>query len=124
MYNVSVNDIIVFTQDYLDSCTAIALQIALDLEAKDIFVIGYDGYKGEVLSEKEMDLTNENRTLFTGFVSYFKKPMSFNSKVESSAKSGTSVPIFLGKGAKIHLSLNSLALILRFIRFASFPTRQ
>lgn len=66
---------IVFTQDYLDSCTAIALQIALDLEAKDIFVIGYDGYKGEVLSEKEMDLTNENRTLFTGFVSYFKKPL-------------------------------------------------
>lgn len=66
---------IAFTKDYLDSCTAIGLQIALDLEAKDIFVIGYDGYKGEVLSEKEMDLTNENRTLFNGFVSYFKKPL-------------------------------------------------
>ena len=66
---------IAFTKDYLDSCTAIGLQIALDLEAKDIFVIGYDGYKGEVLSEKEMDLTNENRTLFTGFVSYFDKPL-------------------------------------------------
>lgn len=66
---------IVFTNDYLDSCTAIALQIALDLEAKDIFVIGYDGYKGEVLSEKEMDLTNENRTLFNGFVTYFNKPL-------------------------------------------------
>ena len=34
-----------------------------------------DVYKGEGLSEKEMDLTNENRTLFTGFVSYFNKPL-------------------------------------------------
>ena len=66
---------IAFTKDYLDSCTAIALQIALDLEAKDIFFIGYDGYKGEVLSEKEMDLTNENRTLFSSFKTSSKKPL-------------------------------------------------
>lgn len=64
-----------FTTNYLDSCTAIALQTALDLKAKEVFLIGYDGYKGEVLSEKEMDLTNENRTLFTDFKAYFKKAL-------------------------------------------------
>lgn len=64
-----------FTSDYLDSCTAMALQIALSLEAKNVWAIGYDGYKGEVLSEKEMDLTNENRTLFADFKAYFKKPL-------------------------------------------------
>lgn len=64
-----------FAADYLDSCTAMALQTALALEAKNVWVIGYDGYKGEVLSEKEMDLTNENRTLFADFKAYFKKPL-------------------------------------------------
>ena len=56
-----------FTNDYLDSCTTLALQMALTLGANETLVIGYDGYKGEVLSEKEMELTNENRTLFSDF---------------------------------------------------------
>lgn len=64
-----------FTTAYVDSCTTIALQMALALDAKEVFVTGYDGYKGEVLSEKEMDLTNENRTLFADFNGYFKKPL-------------------------------------------------
>ena len=64
-----------FTADYQDSCTTIALQMALALDAKEVFVIGYDGYKGKVLSEKEMDLTNENRTLFADFKAYSKKTL-------------------------------------------------
>lgn len=56
-----------FTSSYEDSCTTIALQLTLDLQAEEIFVIGYDGYKGNVLSEKEMELTNENRTLFSEY---------------------------------------------------------
>lgn len=58
---------VAFTDDYFDSCTTVALQVALDLGAKIISVVGYDGYKGEVLSEKEMRLTVENRTIFTNF---------------------------------------------------------
>lgn len=54
---------------YGDSCTAIALQLASDLEAEAIYVVGYDGYKGNILSEKEMELTNENRELFRNFQS-------------------------------------------------------
>ena len=35
--------------------------------ADDVYVVGYDGYRGAVLSDKEADLTNENRTLFDDF---------------------------------------------------------
>lgn len=60
---------ITFTSSYLDSCTTIALQAAIAMGAKEINIVGYDGYKGEVLSEKEMELSNENRVLFEDIVS-------------------------------------------------------
>jgi 4-hydroxy 2-oxovalerate aldolase len=56
-----------FTINYLDSCTTVALQTAKLLCDKEIFTVGYDGYPGSVLSEKEMALTIENRTLFSDF---------------------------------------------------------
>lgn len=55
---------ITFTQSYCDSCTTLALQAALAMGVKEINVVGYDGYKGEVLSEKEMELSNENKVIF------------------------------------------------------------
>lgn len=60
---------IAFTSSFLDSCTTIALQAAIVMDAKEINIVGYDGYKGEVLSEKEMELSNENRVLFENIVS-------------------------------------------------------
>lgn len=59
---------ITFTQSYLDSCTTLALQTALCLGATEVNMVGYDGYKGQILSEKEMDLTNENKTIFEDFM--------------------------------------------------------
>lgn len=56
-----------FTSSFKDSCTAVGLQLALDMKASDIYIVGYDGYKGQVLSDKEMALTMENRTLFEDF---------------------------------------------------------
>lgn len=56
-----------FTTQYKDSVTAIALQLAINLTDKEIFVIGYDGYPGNILSEKEVTLTNENKTIFQAF---------------------------------------------------------
>ena len=55
---------ITFTASFPDSCTTVALQTALLLGVKETYVVGYDGYKGEVLSEKEMELSNENKILF------------------------------------------------------------
>jgi 4-hydroxy 2-oxovalerate aldolase len=56
---------------YADSCTAIALQIALNLKIGKIYIAGYDGYRGNILSEKENILTHENRTLFSDFYKKF-----------------------------------------------------
>ena len=56
-----------FTSQFKDSVTTIALQLAMALTDGDIFVIGYDGYPGNVLSEKEVALTYENKTIFQAF---------------------------------------------------------
>lgn len=56
-----------FTEQYTDSVTTIALQLAMQLSEGEIFVIGYDGYPGNILSEKEMSLTHENKTIFTAY---------------------------------------------------------
>lgn len=56
-----------FVNDYKDSVTTIAIQLALNLTDGDIFVIGYDGYLGSVLSEKEVALTAENNFIFKSY---------------------------------------------------------
>lgn len=53
-----------FINDYKDSSTTIAFQTALAITDGEIYCIGYDGYPGSVLSEKEMALTHENRSIF------------------------------------------------------------
>ncbi len=56
-----------FTKEYADSCTTLAIQTALNLSRRKVYVVGYDGYPGSVLSEKEVALSNENMTLFNEF---------------------------------------------------------
>lgn len=57
-----------FTNEFKDSCTTLAIQTAIDLSKEEILVVGYDGYPGSVLSEKEMALTNENKSLFGAYL--------------------------------------------------------
>lgn len=71
-YTFELQDI-TFTEQYKDSVTTIALQLAMTLTDKDIYVVGYDGYPGNVLSEKEMDLTNENKAIFSAYNKVFGK---------------------------------------------------
>lgn len=61
---------IAFTDSFKDSCTAVALKTAIECKAKNVFVVGYDGYRGEVLSEKEANLSIENRTLLEDFKAF------------------------------------------------------
>lgn len=49
---------------YDDSCTTIALQLASELSNRDLFIVGYDGYSGAALTEKELALNKENREIF------------------------------------------------------------
>lgn len=56
-----------FTKEYQDSCTTLSIQTAINICKGDIFIVGYDGYPGNVLSEKEVALSNENMRLFTDY---------------------------------------------------------
>lgn len=54
---------ILFTDIYIDSVTALAIQTALELGVKEIFFIGYDGYFSSA-STNQFELFNENEALF------------------------------------------------------------
>ena len=64
-----------FTDDYADSCTTVALQTAIELSPTNVFIVGYDGYRGQVLSDKEMELSSENRQLFRQFEQFTSIPL-------------------------------------------------
>ena len=64
-----------FTTEYQDSCTTLAIQTALNLCKGNIFIVGYDGYPGSVLSEKEVALSNENMALLQDYEKYTGKKM-------------------------------------------------
>ncbi len=55
-----------FTSKLKDTHTAIALQAAIDLGAKNLFFVGYDGYQGG-MSQMERSLALENEELFKSF---------------------------------------------------------
>jgi 4-hydroxy 2-oxovalerate aldolase len=59
-------DIVDFTNDYKDSHTSIALQLAKDLNIEEIYVTGYDAYTQNI-SLKEQELFAENQFLFSKF---------------------------------------------------------
>jgi 4-hydroxy 2-oxovalerate aldolase len=61
---------VTFTRQYVDSHTSIALQTALVLNAKSIFLVGYDGYSYSVLLQKDQELFLENEFLFARFQEY------------------------------------------------------
>lgn len=56
-----------FIDEYKDSVTAVALELAIQLTDGDIYMLGYDGYAGNVLSEKEVSLTTENKAIFKAY---------------------------------------------------------
>ena len=64
-----------FTKEYQDSCTTLAIQTALNICKGNIYIVGYDGYPGSILSEKEVALSNENMALLRDFEKYTGKKM-------------------------------------------------
>jgi 4-hydroxy 2-oxovalerate aldolase len=55
-----------FTDKYLDSHFALALQTSIQIGAKEVYLAGFDGYS-ENVSEKEFELANENNDLIKKF---------------------------------------------------------
>ncbi len=62
---------------FRNSITAIAIQLASELTDGEVYLAGYDGYPGNVLSEKEATLTNENNSIFMDYADKTgRKPVS------------------------------------------------
>lgn len=57
-------DEVSFTDQFKDSHTALALQIAIKLGVSSVFLVGYDGYSGVSMGIKEQELFLENEYLF------------------------------------------------------------
>jgi len=57
-------ELVGFTDQFMDSHTALALQTAIELGAERIIMAGYDGYTGASISQREQDLYYENEFLF------------------------------------------------------------
>lgn len=78
-----------FTNEYQDSCTSLALQIALDMQAENIFIVGYDGYPDGLMTSKEKDLTSENEYILSAFSFYYNgklvslTPTVYDVKIQS-----------------------------------------
>jgi 4-hydroxy 2-oxovalerate aldolase len=53
-----------FTDNFQDSHTALAIQTAINLGASKAYFLGYDGYSGSSISQKEQELFLENQYLF------------------------------------------------------------
>jgi 4-hydroxy 2-oxovalerate aldolase len=64
-----------FTTEFQDSCTTLAIQTALNISKGNIYIVGYDGYPGSVLSEKEVALSNENMALLQDYEKYTGKKL-------------------------------------------------
>lgn len=64
-----------FEKTHRNSVTALALQLAMQLTTGDVWLIGYDGYPGQVLSEKEIALSRENQAIFTSYAKCAGKPL-------------------------------------------------
>lgn len=56
-----------FTDKFHDSHSAIALQIAIKLNAKKVYTVGFDGYSKEIMDVKAQELYVENNYLFSKF---------------------------------------------------------
>ncbi len=67
---------ITFTDKLTDSHTALALQTALALGAKEVFLVGYDGYQEQSISQMERTLSDENEFLFNAFRNYSEVALS------------------------------------------------
>ena len=64
-----------FTKVFIDSCTVTALSVAIEKKAQKTYIVGYDGYHGEALSDKEIELSVENQTLFKAYKEYTNIPI-------------------------------------------------
>ena len=55
---------VTFTEDFKDTHTALAIQTAMELSVNRLYIVGYDGYSGASIGQKEQEFFMENQYLF------------------------------------------------------------
>ena len=55
---------ITFTEEFKDTHTSLAIQTAMELSLDKLYVVGYDGYSGATIGQKEQEFFMENQFLF------------------------------------------------------------
>jgi len=53
-----------FTKKYQDSGTAVAIQLSINVGAKYLYTVGYDGYKDSSIAKKDYEVSKENDYMF------------------------------------------------------------
>jgi 4-hydroxy 2-oxovalerate aldolase len=64
-----------FTGASSENVTALALEVAIRLNAKNVYVVGYDGYS-ENINENQIELFNENEELFKSHLPFFLQALT------------------------------------------------
>lgn len=64
-----------FVNEYCDSVTTVALQLASQLTKGPVYVVGYDGYPEGTNNAKDVALAAENYVIFNAFSKYYNKPV-------------------------------------------------
>lgn len=82
---------VTFTDQFHDSHTALALQIAINLGVEEVYIAGYDGYNSPTSTQREQELFMENNDLFAKAGTFFK---TFCSITPTRYKIGTSKSIY------------------------------
>ncbi len=76
-----------FSDKYIDSHTALALETAFELGINKVWITGYDGYGAEGLTAREQELFQENEYLFKQAASMGIECISLTSTAYNSLKS-------------------------------------
>jgi 4-hydroxy 2-oxovalerate aldolase len=58
-----------------ENVTALALELAIRLNAKNVYLVGYDGYS-ENINENQIELFNENEELFKSHLPFFLEALT------------------------------------------------
>jgi 4-hydroxy 2-oxovalerate aldolase len=64
-----------FTAKLRDTHTALALQTALQVGARQVLLVGYDGYQEKTITQIEKGLSDENEFLFSAFATHTGNPL-------------------------------------------------
>ena len=100
-------DKVSFTERFIDAHTSLALQTAISLGVKKVFVTGYDGYAGAQMGQKEQELFIENDFLFRRAQENGLEVVSITPTKYDSLSPASVYELLVTKEAKVETGINN-----------------